>query len=403
MKFEDTPAPFDLVARHGFYQVGQANFSTKILALQHASRTGLPIYFNFNDDTYGRIDWRQQPAVPLTELYRQRAFQLRDRYSYLVLCWSGGADSTQILDTFLDNNILLDEILVIWPVTRTKGRYQPSFDTSNTNMLSEWDFVIRPRLESLRTTHPRLRITIADMLINPNPIEDQEDTIKLAEKHNYVTIQRCRDIDAVLESRMKQHNHVAAIMGTGPVDPVILDDHLAVWFLDSATNPFHRSDITARGWLRNIEYFYWTPDMPEIAVKQAHVLADHLDHVPNDRLYLMNMSINAAGHFQQINSANPEMVRRLRKQLFYPKNDPTLFQVVKATDHYVRFDHHAWFYDDPHSLPFLQPWHSHIRSQQALIDSKYFRKIDDTRRAYVHFRSKPYAVRKLRPVSPTGS
>lgn len=399
MKFEDTPAPFDLVARHGFYQIGQANFTTKILALQHASRTGLPVHFNFNDDTYGRMDWRQQPAAPLVELYRQRALQLRDRYSYLVLCWSGGADSTQILDTFLDNRIRLDELVVSWPVTRTQGRYQPSLDRSNTNMLSEWDFTIQPRLARLKNTHPQLKITIADMLINPNKIEDQEDTIRLAEKHNYVTIQRCRDIDAILESRMKQHHHVAAIMGAGPVDPVILDDYLAIWFLDSATNPFHRSDITPRGWLRNIEYFYWTPDMPELAVKQAHVIADHLDHVPHDRRYFSQMSIDTAGQFQQINSANPEMVRHIRKQLFYPKNDPTLFQVVKATDHYVRFDHHAWFFDDPSSQPLLQPWQSHIRSQQTLIHSQYFRKIDDTRRAYIHFHTRPYAVRKLLPIT----
>jgi len=53
-----------------------------------------------------------QVSESLDFLYALRARQLREKYDYLVLYFSGGADSTNILKTFIDNNIFLDEIVM---------------------------------------------------------------------------------------------------------------------------------------------------------------------------------------------------------------------------------------------------------------------------------------------------
>jgi hypothetical protein len=58
------------------------------------------------------IDWSVEPKESFAELKKQRALQLRNSYKYLILYYSGGSDSTTVLNTFLDNNIPLDEVII---------------------------------------------------------------------------------------------------------------------------------------------------------------------------------------------------------------------------------------------------------------------------------------------------
>ena len=93
---------------HGFWSVGN-NFVTtnKVEAIQEANRRNLHIEWNFNQDILDKVDWFQEPQVDLYELYKQRALQIREKFDYLVLLFSGGSDSVCILKTFLENNISL--------------------------------------------------------------------------------------------------------------------------------------------------------------------------------------------------------------------------------------------------------------------------------------------------------
>lgn len=70
-------------------------------------------WFYFHDDVYTKANWKVEPLLSLDELYRIRAQHIRDKYPYLVLCYSGGTDSTAMLETFYYNNIHIDEILVV--------------------------------------------------------------------------------------------------------------------------------------------------------------------------------------------------------------------------------------------------------------------------------------------------
>ena len=70
------------------------------------------VSFYFHDDYFSQFDWTKEPQQSLKELYKQRAIQLRDKYDYLILSYSGGSDSHQALETFLNNNIFIDEIFI---------------------------------------------------------------------------------------------------------------------------------------------------------------------------------------------------------------------------------------------------------------------------------------------------
>ena len=61
--------------------------------------------FYYNDHVFTQLNWEIEPNIDISILYKIRAQQIRDKYKYLVLCYSGGHDSTEILWTFLNNKI----------------------------------------------------------------------------------------------------------------------------------------------------------------------------------------------------------------------------------------------------------------------------------------------------------
>ena len=97
----------------GHYEVGAQRFFSKSVATLAGLQTGAPVRYNYNDAVFDRCDWtvEPEPQVSLNEFYRRRAQQLRDSYDYIVLQYSGGPDSQNVLDTFLDNGIKLDEVV----------------------------------------------------------------------------------------------------------------------------------------------------------------------------------------------------------------------------------------------------------------------------------------------------
>ena len=100
-------------AHFGYYQVGNYRTFSKLEAIEIEQATGETVHWNFNDEVYSCYDWTKEPEpnTSISEFYRRRAQQLRDKYEYLVLMYSGGPDSQVILDTCLGNNIHIDEIV----------------------------------------------------------------------------------------------------------------------------------------------------------------------------------------------------------------------------------------------------------------------------------------------------
>lgn len=96
-----------------YYSNNWKKFSSKIEALQYNLITGNKINFYYYDDIYEKINWTIEPSASLQDLYKFQAEKIRSEYDYVILCYSGGYDSNQILDTFYQNKIKLDKIVMI--------------------------------------------------------------------------------------------------------------------------------------------------------------------------------------------------------------------------------------------------------------------------------------------------
>jgi hypothetical protein len=95
----------------GFYSVGDYETYSKLEAIEKSKEVNKPFFWNFNEYETNHFDWTVEPTESLDELYRQRAQEIRDKYDYVVLMFSGGRDSSNIFHAFTSNNIKLDEIV----------------------------------------------------------------------------------------------------------------------------------------------------------------------------------------------------------------------------------------------------------------------------------------------------
>jgi hypothetical protein len=391
----DTTAPLSLFAKNGYYQVGNKIFNHKIYALQEATRTGFPVNWNFNDSVFNKFNWTTPQNVPILEMYRMRAQQLRIKYKWLICCWSGGADSTTILESFLDNNIHLDEVLVLWPISQSQGKYKAVFNTTNLNMMSEWDLTIEPAIRRLQKQYPKLLITIVDTLAELPKCEDSEDTVRISEKTSYATIQKYRALDQIMKKRFEDHSDVAMITGVNPVTPAIIDNVLAMTFNDTLTNPTSKSDVTLEGWTRNVEFFYWSPDLPELIREQAHIVLKYINQFPKTRALLPRYTMKNGQTILPVHRPDSEDLRQFLKGLLYPNYPLTTFQVRKATNFHTSNEWEAWFFTNPHAEEFLIPWRSCLASHDRLIKEEFKTRVNGEIVSYKVLSSKWHYVGKL--------
>jgi hypothetical protein len=96
-----------------YYFDNGKKFTSKIEAIKYSQQTRLLPKFYYYDHVYEKLDWTREPSETLDYYYKQHAQRIRDNYDYVILAYSGGYDSTNILETFYYNNIKLDKIITV--------------------------------------------------------------------------------------------------------------------------------------------------------------------------------------------------------------------------------------------------------------------------------------------------
>lgn len=112
-----------------YYFSNGTKFTSKIEALEYSLKSKLFPRFYYFDDIYGKVNWKIEPPEKLSYYYLQQAIRLREKYDYIVLCYSGGYDSTHMLETFALNNIKIDKIITIGAISQDSSEN----DDSNAN------------------------------------------------------------------------------------------------------------------------------------------------------------------------------------------------------------------------------------------------------------------------------
>lgn len=263
----------------GYWQVGEMKFISKFQAMLHAGKTSNEVKYIYFDHVWTNFDRSLLGKISLKELYKQRAQQLRDKYDYLILYFSGGADSYNALRSFTDNEIHLDEVCVKWPMAAIRGNvYTPNItDKTARNTLSEWDYAIKPVLEWLAQHHPKIKINVVDWTENISPDIYSENIFHKVNTWNDVEIPFMISYSESELIKTDKGKKVGSIYG---IDKPTLGYHENKWFMsfpDTATGMGIPSDINRY----NTEYFYWSPEFPLLAMEQAYQVVEYVSTKPD--------------------------------------------------------------------------------------------------------------------------
>lgn len=363
----------------GYYEVGDNKFFFKNQALYESAVTGKPMRWDFNDQCWSLYLNNNRHLLgtrSLDELYKQRALQLRDKYDYLILNYSGGADSHNILMTFLNNNIKLDEIYVQHSKSVDTVIYTPNMHNRDAeNIHSEWDFVIKPALEMVSATHPDIKINIHDVFEKPIEKLLNDDTMLYAGHYTGAfEILRQTSHSSSIPELERQGKTVADIYGIDKPVVLVKDNNLVMFFTDIAANVArHSHSVNSDGNSRygystcNTELFYWSIDMPEIAFEQAYKHYLYFKENPHMLSLVDVAGISSNDHVRQ------EAMRRLSIDLIYTTWNHDKFQVNKPMPlSQAGRTRDRLYLNSPEFSRFIEIWNHHSASWNTVHKSSNY-------------------------------
>ena len=362
--------------KFGYYQVGDRKTYRKLEALEWSNQTGIASRWNFNDEVFSQYDWTTEPDIDLWDLYKERARQIRNAYDYCVLFYSGGSDSHNILNAWIDAGCKIDEIATTWNYKTTGELYN--------HQNAEITHVVLPDIKSLQNKGYDFKFRLIEM---------PEMSLKLFE-----------DLGSNFEYNI---NVTPSINNPGKsLFRKYIDDYkniivsgkklCFIWGIEKPNIEYHNQnyyyyffdrddylgpivqDNYFNGWYD--EYFYWSPDCPLIPIKQSHIIKKFLSQV-NSKSFYQNYD-TSYGY-------NPNIKMYLSgntiKKLLYPKWSNSIYCNGKTATGYIFSERDKWFHKRKDIL--VQRYVEAIKSFKTIAGNKY--NITDK---LIPFHSKKYLI-----------
>jgi hypothetical protein len=236
------------------YSIDGKDFYNPFLAFLHGAHHSpheTPI-FAFHDEVFGKIDWTQEPAESLTELIDSRARQISQKYKRIVLAFSGGTDSITVYNSFVRQNIFIDEIII---------SFTPN---SEAHSIKNVSWIMKNHNDK------RTKITVLD--------RNQSEYYTLYDNKEWVlqNYGQFRRFELGAPGPyFYRHCHDSWgnenwCMVIGYEKPHILRDNNN-WFAVHLDKVFHPGLYWPR-----LEFFFITPDLPNLHIKQNHSLLKYI-------------------------------------------------------------------------------------------------------------------------------
>jgi len=357
--------------RLGYYQVGDQVFFSKAEALIYATKTGNFPRWNFNQEIFDRVDWTKPNNLSLVQAYQTRARQLRDSYNYISISYSGGSDSSNALQSFLQAGIEPDEIFTWWPIDGTKSLYRPNANPDISNWFSEWDLSLKPDLDWIRSNYPKIKINFVDTSANlSKPITDLE--FKTINSHSPGSFTRFGTMSKTEFKSIDSGKSATTVWGNDKPQFAFFDGKLHFYFIDKLAN------YTFLGGAGNshCELFYWSPDAIDLIKTQVWTVYQALLYHPAQTRLLDHITWYRDG-----NSMKPCRYQHDQKiiwdqvlrGLIYPHWNPNKYQTNKPEFGLDGVgDRDLWLWRSPEYKTRLESWRYELNNLKSSIDPKFY-------------------------------
>ena len=351
----------------GYYLVNNFIYYNKFQAMIEATKTNSQVRWFFNEDILINHAWHDEPTETIEEIYKQRAQQLRDKYQYIRVEASGGADSTNVIFSFLLNNIHLDEVVYRYPKVAERHFSTNAHDLSTENSLSEWQLAAQPLLKWIATNYPATKISMLDYgesLADPS-FDKNESWV--FESKNYLSLAYCMGKFDNVENNFRhladQDTKICIVYGADKPKIFVKDNKFFVYFIDTHTG----HTAISVGDYNNItnEMFYWTPDMPKLVAKQAHMVKNWFLQDANNKFvdvikWPNHNSVKLRGLYEQ-----------LVRNIIYPHYDMNTFQTVKPLIN-ITNEMDDWVFSNYKDSAVFRVWEAGIDYLKQNIADEYF-------------------------------
>ena len=216
------------------------------------------ISFHLFPQAFDLVDWTQEPAEDWATLLRERCLQLRDQYSYLRLFYSGGSDSHTVLLAFIQNKIPLDEIVVF------RSSLVDNFEMKDNIEANDRALAYLKTIDLGET-----KITVLDVGSKEYEKAFQNPEQWFLGKNEW-------DVSSILSNpslyllfpELEEPGDIADILGAEKARVGIDQQGYFVQHLD-ATLCYNLG-------APHNEYFFISPDLPQLHLKQVHALKNLL-------------------------------------------------------------------------------------------------------------------------------
>lgn len=326
--------------KFGYYSVGKIKTYSKIEAIELGKKTQHWPRWDFNDSVFGLHDWTAPTDLSLKELYRRRAQQIREKYDYVVIWYSGGADSFNVLDSFLSNGIKVDEIAHCWSVKADK--------TYDTYFNAEIKHVAIPNTERIQQKFPGIKHRVIDQsdhiasMFGGEMMFDWIYHCNNVFSPNALSRSYLRETEPDYLNLINQGKKLVFVWGTDkprihwdPVQKKFFCQFMD--FVDNILSP--RTQMLDRSWEHD-EFFYWSPDCVDLIIKQCHEVVKVLKQNQDPASWYSNTNPNRWG-------LNPTLNKHLTQhgmhQIIYPNWDINTYQWGKPKS-VIFGDRDLWYF-----------------------------------------------------------
>lgn len=362
----------NLTFKNGHYRVGDEIFESKILAVHRANELKKDWEWYFHDAEMKAVDWTVEPETHLDDFYKIRASQIREKYDYLIVFCSGGADSTNTVYSFLKNGLHVDEVVAGAPVSGLKNWNWSNRSTDAANTISETKFAQLPLMQEISTHYPKTKVTLHDYFIDMLDYKTDEWLLKSGD-YIHPTFAARYNLERSEYSYIKKladsGKKIGLVYGIDKPLLATKNDMLYTYFRDSLVcNGFQSIDHPNV----SVELFYYSPDLVPMLIKQAHIAARWV--VRPENKWIRDYAVISASSLN-----NQEMTRKLLGiyersivPLIYPAINKIDFQCHKPTSTFMG-EHDAWFSYLHTNTRLNQLMFSDYNNFTKDIDSRFFR------------------------------
>jgi hypothetical protein len=331
----------------GYYVCDGISFGSKISACIYAQTVNKPVKWIFKNHIHDRYPWEIEPAETLDQLYDRHCRDLREKYDYIILSYSGGSDTHNILESFARQNLHIDEIVTnhLTKITEKKTVLDPNV-TSSWNLPAEHVLQTLPRLKEIQNRLPRTKITVLDVSDAVLSSLDNKDESWVLDRRESVTpgmVFRYNHLYfSEIRKQFDKNLKIGIIVGIEKPRTHIENNVFYIRFSDTAANMSsvvdHNHHTNAK-----VEYFYW--NNPQIMAKQAHVVKRWVENTP--------------GMKECWNDRNWDTFRKIQepllKNIIYTTWRPEWFQVNKAVGGwYCELD--QWYHNSRNEIKSYDVW-----------------------------------------------